>query len=971
MLFNMLPGLYTRIFLSIFILLFLFSSALQAQVHPCKAPNAWADSVLKSMSTEQKIGQLFMVSATSAKEETAPVEELINNYFVGGVIFFKGTPYKQATQTNFYQSLSKIPLMIAIDGEWGLSMRLDSIPSFTKQMQLGAMRSDSLIGIMGKEVGRQCRRLGIHINFAPDVDINNNPLNPVIGDRSFGEERSRVTQYSMAYACGMQDQHVMGCAKHFPGHGDVAVDSHKDLPVINKTLDGLDSVELFPFQQLRHAGIMSMMVAHINLPLLDSTPNLPATLSRPIMTGLLRDKFQFDGLIFTDAMNMKGVTKYFTNGDAELMALQAGADVLLCVDDVPAAVNRIRGALDSNILSMEELDAHVLRILKAKYWCGLSNYAPVPVDCVTDDLNDPEIKWVIQQMADASVCIVKNKQQVLPVKKTPTLKIASLAIGEKRNGIFQTQLKHYAKVDAFVTDKKFTRNDYTLWMNKLAAYDVVIVSTHATSRFITKDYGITETEANFINDLCRKKKTVLVNFANAYSLSKFDDALNVIEAFEESEPNMLTAAQIVFGLKPSLGSLPVTVNENYTLHQCVNTTAFSRLQYTIPEAVQMSSKVLSRIDSIAAWAIGEKAFPGCQVLVAKDGQVCYEKSFGSFTYDVDSIRVTNSNLFDLASVTKVAATTLAVMKLYETKKIDLNKPLSFYLPELAKTNKKSITVKQVLLHEAGLQAWIPFYQKAIKDTTAFSKTESAEYPIAVADSMFLRKGYTDTLWKTIYKSPVGPAGKYVYSDLDFIFLKKLVEKQTGMNFEKYVNQTFYEPLELTTTCYNPLQYFPKDEIVPTQNDKVFRKQLLQGYVHDPAAAMFGGVAGHAGLFSNAYDLAIIFEMLLNKGSYKGHQFFKPETVQLFTSYQSLTSRRGLGFDKQRRKPTDPEVMYNGASTLTFGHTGFTGISVWADPKYNLLFVFLSNRVCPDQENDKIIKLSVRSKMQQAVYEAMK
>jgi beta-N-acetylhexosaminidase len=944
-----------------------FSSSAQ---HPCVAPNEWADSVLKTMTLDEKIGQLFMLSVPIHNDTSTSLAEQIQKYKPGGIIFFKGTPYNQAVQTNFYQSLSTIPLMTGIDGEWGLAMRLDSVPAFTKQMQLGAMQNDSLVMKMGLEVGRQCRRLGINVNFAPDVDINNNPMNPVIGDRSFGEEPDRVARYSLAYSRGMQAYHVMACAKHFPGHGDVTVDSHKDLPIINKSEGQLDSLELLPFKMMRDSGIMSMMVAHIHMGAFDSLEYLPATLSPAIIKDLLRDKMKFDGLVFTDAMNMKGVTKYFMCGDAEWLALKAGADVLLCVDDPGPSIASIKCALDGKMISENEIDEHVLRILKAKQWCGLDRYQPVVEDCITEDLNNPYTKKLLQQMAESSVCIVKNEQQLLPLVSKKQ-KIALLVIGGKKNSYFPSQLRHYTRMDAFSTDKNFSAAEINQWMKKLAPYDLVIISIQGTSRFLTRNYGITETESRFVNALCKKKKTIVVNFSNAYGLAKFDDARNVVEAFEETEQNMLAAAQIIFGLKPSLGSLPVNIDAAYRLHQSVSTTSFNGLKYSSPEDVGLDSRKLQLIDSLAIYGIKQKAYPGCQVLVAKNGMICYEESFGTFTYESDSDQVFNSDLFDLASVTKVAATTLAVMKLYDEKKIDLNQKLSFYLPDLKTTNKKNITVKQVLLHEAGLKAWIPFYIEALKDSTVFSKDSSSQYSIQVADSMFMRADYTNVIWKTIYQSPVTPPGRYVYSDLDFIFLKKLVEKITATDFERYLSTTFYDPLELTTTCFNPLRFYNKEEIAPTQDDKTFRKQVLQGYVHDPAAAMFGGVSGHAGLFSNAYDLAVIFEMLLNKGTYNGIKYFNPQTVTLFTSYQSATSRRGLGFDKQRRKPTDPEVMYNGASTLTFGHTGFTGISVWADPKYNLVFVFLSNRVYPDQENDKIIRLSIRSRIQKAIYDAMK
>ena len=941
-----------------------------------KKTNPWADSVLKTMSLEEKIGQLFMVAAFSNKDtaHVGEISRLVSDYKIGGLIFFKGGPVRQANLTNYYQSKAKIPLMIGIDGEWGLSMRLDSTTVFPKQMQLGAMQSDTLVYKMGVEIARQCKRMGIHINFAPVADVNNNPLNPVISDRSFGEDKTKVTRFATAYMKGMQNTGIMACAKHFPGHGDVSVDSHKDLPVIFKTEAELDSLELFPFKKLFAEGIMSTMVAHLNLPNIDTTTNLASTLSTKVVKGLLRDKLGFEGLAFTDALNMKGASKYFAPGEVDLRALIAGNDILLYSENIPSAIRIIIAAIDSGMLSVEELDQHVLKILKAKYWCGLHNYLPIETDHLFEDLNTPQTAVLLRQMSEQSVFVVNNVDRILPIPTNPNLKIASIAIGSDNYNQFQMALLNYHRVTCMAADKFVTERFYDNWLERIEPFDIIIISLHGTSRFLTKEYGIPYGVQNFVNLISQRKKVILVDFSNVYSLEKFPDQRNVILGYEENENNFSVAAQIAFGALPSLAKLPVSVGSTYSIWQASNYRANERMKYGIPEMKGLNSKNLSKIDSIVAEGIRMNAFPGCQVLVARDGVVVYQKSFGNFTYDATSPSVKNSDLYDLASITKVAATNLQVMKLYEQKKITLDKKVSDYIKEAKGTTKAGVTIKQLLLHEGGLKAWIPFYKEAYKnnvlDSQIFSKTQDYLYFYKVADSLYINRAYHYIMWSKIYNSEMTAPGQYVYSDLDFMFLKKIIEKTNNNNFEDLISKTFYQPLGLTSMGFTPLNHFQKNEIAPTEEDKVFRKQLLQGNVHDQAAAMFGGVSGHAGLFGNANDLAVVFQMLLNKGTYNRIKYFEPSTVELFTSYQSQNSRRGLGFDKPERGTGKQSPTCESASPLTFGHTGFTGTCVWADPHTNLVYVFLSNRIHPNQDNNAIINLNIRTRIQQVIYDSM-
>ncbi len=956
--------------------------AFAQKLPPFLTPQAevWADSVLKTLNPYERISQLIMVAAWSNKDSThiKEIRKLISDWGIGGLCFFQGGPIRQAELTNDYQALSKVPLMVGIDGEWGLSMRLDSTVRFPRQMTLSAIKDSLLIYDMGKEIGRQCKLMGIHVNFAPDADVNDNPLNPVIGSRSFGDNREDVYSKSLLYMNGMQDQNVLASGKHFPGHGNADSDSHLTLPVISQSRAELDSVELYPFRKLINEGLGSVMVAHLNVPALDTIQGIPSTLSSTIVSGLLKQELGFKGLIFTDALNMKGVSSLYPPGVVDKLALLSGNDMLLYCEDVRKAVEQIHIAEQNCEITQEEIDEKTKKVLMAKYWTGLNTYHPIDTTKLVQKLNSPEALLLQRELYSRSVTLLANEDSLIPFHTKDTLRIASVVIGDKKDNAFQKQLKMYGNVDCFAEDKDAPLSVMEALFTFLSNYDYIILSLHGTTMKAVTNFGIPDGVSRFVDSVLLKYKTVFVDFGNSYTLSKFknlEKAKALILAYEDFPLAHQITAQAIFGGISASGKIPVNVSENIIRKKGIDTRSAIRFEYSVPEAAGMSTEKLGVIDSIVNNAIANGAMPGCQVFVARKGKVVFNKAYGMKTYN-STDTVTTSDLYDIASITKIAATSLATMKLYEMKKINLNNPLSKYLPKLKSTNKKALLIKEILAHQAGLIPWIPFFKQTMQDSIynegVYSKSKDEKFTIRVADSVFMNKNYTDSLLKWIYASPVAATGKYVYSDLGPILMKLTIEKLTNQPFDQYLNKNFYKPLGLTHFTFIPRTEFPVESIVPTENDKLFRKQLIRGDVHDPAAAMMGGVSGNAGLFGTANDLAVIMQMLLNKGSYGGVEYFKPSTIELFTKQQfdRNNNRRGLLFDKPERDSTKASPCSKEASMSTFGHQGFTGTCAWADPENELIYIFLSNRVYPDATNDKLVKLNVRTNIQSAIYKAI-
>lgn len=945
--------------------LILFNSSAQYQ----SKLNAkhWVDSVFKTLSKEEKIAQLMVIRAHSnlGPDHVQQVADLIQKYDVGALCWFQGGPVRQANLTNYYQSIAKTPLMMTIDAEWGLGMRLDSVIKFPYQLTLGALSNDQMIYEMGKAIGEQCKRIGIQVNYAPVVDVNNNPDNPVIGFRSFGQDKYKVAKFGVAYMRGLQDAGVMACAKHFPGHGDVNVDSHLDLPVINKSMDQLDSLELYPFKQMFKAGVGSVMIAHLSIPAIDNTPNEPTSLSKKNVSGLLRDKLNFKGLTFTDALEMKGVSKYFPAGEAAVQALIAGNDMLCLPEDVPAAIDAIKKAIRKKRLKWKNIDEKVKRVLLAKYELGLNHAQVIDTTNLVADLN-AKTDALRAQIARNVVTVINNDTHLLPIMNTHH--IAYVGIGADST-VFGKRLNEELNADTYYLDYKDStdKSQQILDSIKSKNYNKIIVGVHNYSLRPANNYGISTTAINLWDSL-QTPSTANFVFGNVYANLNFLKASTLVAVYQNDDVFQNVAADFVEGKLASNGTLPVSLaNDPYGSGIVI--------KRFFPTGVAPEWLV---IDSIVRDGLAKKAYPGCEVLALQNGEIKYHKAFGHYEYNPKSLPVTLESIYDLASVTKVSATTVSIMKLYDEGKIDINKTLGDYLPSMRGTNKEHLKLTDILLHQAGLPADINFWGKTLDPQTKapsaayYSDVPKPGFTTPVANGMYLRNDWEDSMMKMIADCPLGPSPKYVYSDVDFILLGKIVEAVSGMPLDEYARKTFYVPLGMTTTGFKPFEHFGLERTVPTESDNYFRHQLMRGYVHDESAAMFGNVSGNAGLFSNAYDLSTLYQMLLNGGELNGQRFLKKETIDLFTAYHSNISRRGYGFDKpdpdnDERKEPYPSVL---ASPETFGHTGFTGTCVWVDPKEKMVFVFLSNRVYDSRNNNLLGRMNIRGKIQDAIYKAL-
>ncbi|MEJ8803013.1 glycoside hydrolase family 3 N-terminal domain-containing protein [Pontibacter sp. H249] len=943
---------------------------------------SWVDSVMTTLTPEQRIGQLFMVAAYSNKNEKhfREIDTLVSRYNIGGVMFMQGGPLRQAKLTNRFQSRAKVPMLVAMDAEWGLGMRLDSTMQFARQMTLGAMNDEKYVYLMGREIALKMKRLGVNVSFSPVLDVNVNPNNPVIGNRSFGETKEEVTRRGIAYIRGLQDHGVVAVAKHFPGHGDTDVDSHHALPVVNHDMKRLTEVELYPFHKSFEAGVMGVMVAHLYMPKIDSTKNLATTLSKPLVTGLLQEKMKYKGLVFTDALNMKGVSKYYKPGEVDLKALMAGNDVLLFPEDVPAAVKKIKGAIAAGQIAQEEVDQHVRKILHTKYWAGLNSPKPVALNNLAEDITRPVSQVVQEQIYDNAVTVVQNKSSILPFLTLDTLSIASVAVGVTEVNKFQETLGYYAPVNKFAISDRFAPDSaFARIIPKLKDNNVVVVSIHNMNSTAAKDFGIGLGTRAFIQYLQERtnKKVIVAVMGNPYSLKFFEKADWLLCGYEDNPVAQALVPQVMFGARPANGKLPVTASAKFKVGTGVVTGTLGRLKYGVPESVGMDSKVLAQIDNVAREAIAYAATPGAQVMVVKDGTVIFNKSYGHYTYDKTK-PVTNSTVYDVASITKVAATLQAIMFLKDQGKVDLNAKVSTYLPELKGTNKQNIVLRDVLAHQAGLQAGLPAWQNTLKSIETkklfYASRQNDIYTNEVVPGFYSIKSMEDSLWTWTMKSRMLPPRKdgkgydYKYSDLDFYVLKRLAERMLNQPLDEFMDQNFYAPLGLSTMTYKPLLKHTQDVIAPTEDDKYFRHNLLWGSVHDQGAAMMGGVAGHAGLFSNANDLAILMQMNLQNGSYGGHKYFNTEVVAEFSKKQFKNSRRGLGWDKPDPESGGPTSSM--ASLSTFGHTGFTGTGAWVDPENNLIYIFLSNRVYPDAGNNKLVTYNIRTRIHDVIYKAI-
>lgn len=961
------------------LLLFYFSLSfilLSAQYKTTLSRQQWIDSVFKTLNNDQKIAQLMVLRTTALIDRKTmliayydtDVAAAVQKYNIGAVCLFQGPVSWQANMINRLQSLAKTPLMVCIDAEYGLGMRLlDSVRRYPYQLTLGSVQDPKVIYQYGSAVAKQLHRMGIHVNYAPDVDVNNNPNNPVIGYRSFGEDKYKVASYGIQYMQALQDHKIMACAKHFPGHGDVAVDSHFDLPVINKTKAQLDSLELYPFKRLFDAGAGSVMIAHLSIPSIDSDATRATSISYNTITKLMREEIGYKGLTFTDALEMKGIAKYYPAGENSVQSLIAGNDMLCLPGNADTCIMKVKEAIAQKRLSWTDIDNKVKKVLGAKYDYVIGNINPVSTNNIVNDLNADADK-VNAMVAKKSLTIVRNENKsLLRLRKRDKGKIVYIGIGLTQENVIAKKLKDEYDAAFIPVDAKtiVQQSDIDKWAKN---YTIILAGVHAYSFSPSNNFGFSTSQIQLLQSLQQTDNAAILYFGNPYAIKNSCTAKNIVAVYEDDSLFQLNAFEFLRGKSPAKGRLPVTVCPDLKFGTGIVETGFT------PDPSTAYAQ-LSAIDSIAEDAIAKKVFPGCVVLGVKEGEIIYHKSFGHEEYE-PSPAISRENIYDLASVTKTSATTVAVMKLYEQGKLELDKTLGDYLTWMRGSDKAPLKIKDILLHQAGLVPFITFYKETIDTTTGipkptvYSDKSKPGFTTRVAENLYMRNDWNDTMFLRILKSPLGQHGKYVYSDNDFILLGKIVEAITGMTLDKYVQKTFYNKMGLATTGFKPRDRFPLEQLVPTEEEKKhFRRQLIQGDVHDEGASMFGGVSGHAGLFSDAYDLAMLYQMLLNGGEFNGTRYLKPETIKYFSAYHSDISRRGYGFDKPEKDNATAKDPYpcRSASPETFGHTGFTGTCVWVDPVSEIVFVFLSNRVYPTRNNSQISDLSIRPKIMEALY----
>jgi beta-glucosidase-like glycosyl hydrolase/CubicO group peptidase (beta-lactamase class C family) len=932
----------------------------------------WVDSIYSIMNFDERIGQLFMVAAFSNKENVhfKAIDKLITENKIGGLIFFQGGPVSQAKLTNRFQALSKVPLFIGNDAEWGLSMRLDSTYSYPYNMTLGAVQDLKLIHKMGVQIGEQSKRLGLQFNFAPVLDINTNPKNPIIGFRSFGEDKYKVTERAMALMKGMQGEGVFATGKHFPGHGDTETDSHKALPTINFSKERLEIMEFFPYKKMFEEGLSSVMVAHLDVPSLESRRNYPSSISYNVVTNILQKELGFNGLIFTDALNMKAVSNFSKTELVDLKAFLAGNDILLFPKDVPLAIEFFRKAYQDSLLTEERVAFSVKKILKFKYLAGLNSYKPIEIKNLYQDLNSSKNEALEYALYENAITVLKNTNTILPVKELENQKIAYVKMGDATNGSFISTLRKYAEVTE-ISDGNLDNLQL-----KLKEFTTVIIGYHK-SNVAFKNYEFTSEELSRLAFLSKNNNVILDVFASPYSLlpiTNFENLEGLVVSYQNSDISQEVSAELVFGAIGSKGKLPVTITTDFVSNFGLSTEKLNVLGFTAPENVGMNSAVLSKIDGIAQKAIKGRMAPGMQVLVARRGKVVFQKSYGTHTYDAD-VKVSNTDLYDVASLTKILSTLPNAMLQYDAKKINMETRLDSMLPIFKDSNKKDIRFKELLSHYARLQPWIPFYKATIDREgnpleAYYRKVKEVPFSIKVSDSLFLRDDYHDTIMKIIADTKLLPQKGYKYSDFTFIILKEYLEKLTGKKLDVLSYENFYKPLGANNTMYNPLEKVNKSRIAPTEIDNYFRHQIIQGYVHDMGAAMEGGIGGHAGIFSNSMDVAKIMQLYLQKGNYANQQYFSKKTFDDFNTcyFCAEGNRRGVGFDKPQLGNRGPTCGC--ASMTSFGHTGFTGTMAWADPETEIVFIFLSNRTYPSDSVNKLSKENIREDIQGIIYDSI-
>jgi len=928
----------------------------------------WVDRVYNNLSLDERIGQLYTVWVATryGEEEIEHISKLIRDYHLGGLIFSLGNIKDQAIAINKFQKLSKVPLLISMDAEWGIGMRLKDAFSFPYNMTLGAIQDDKLIYEVGKRIGYHAKRLGVQINFAPVVDINTNPRNPIIGFRSFGEDKFNVASKALNYLKGMHYYGIMGAAKHFPGHGDTETDSHLTLPSINFSKERINEVELYPFKELINNNLDGIMTAHLNIPNLDKTKI--STLSKKVINNLLIEDLNFKGLVITDALDMKAIVDFSKGEHQDVAALNAGNDLLLMPTDIEKSIKEIKKALKKGKIKPKRLEDAVKKNLMAKFKSGLDNFKPIKLENIVEDLNQDEDFALLDRLAEESITLVKNSNSNLPLTISNDKPIGYINFGDDT---FDTFLSYMKKYDDVYHVNSLNNDNLS---EKAKDYKKIIIGLHKSDKSPFGEYKFTPDEISIINDLKNSNDITLVVFSKPYSILDID--INGIEsiliAYQNSDVFQRKAAQAIFGGINIKGVLPVTINKNIPLNTSIKLKKKKILSFSHFLNKGFQSKNLKKIDSIINFSISEKMTPGAQLLIAKNGSVIYQKSYGFHTYEKKT-RVSNDDVYDLASLTKILASLPLIINEFELNKLSFKTTLQDLFPEINLGDKKDIKLDEMLSHYSKLTPWIPFYKETLDSLTKkpiksfYSNNYSDLFKNEVREGLFM-SSWNDTIFKRIINSKLLQKKEYKYSDLPYYLIKKYFEKTYSSSLDILINKLIYSKIGASSLTFNPNKTVNQKKIIPSEIDNYFRFGLLKGYVHDMGAAMLGGVAGHAGLFGNSLDVAKIMQLYLQKGKYGKSVFFKEEIFNEFNKCHFCKNdvRRGIGFDKPEINDQE-NITCNCVSKESFGHSGFTGTYAWADPETEIVYVFLSNRTFPSMDNRKLIDYNIRTEIKKIVF----
>ncbi|MBQ4366698.1 MAG: serine hydrolase [Muribaculaceae bacterium] len=960
---------------------------------------AWVNATLQTMTPEERIAQIIIMAVNPRDDDTtrAIVKRYVADNHVGGLIYNESTLHEQVTITNYAQSLSRIPLILTMDAEWGLAMRVEGMPKYPRNLTLGAVSDEKLLYNYGREMARECRRLGLHVNYAPVLDVNDNPLNPVIGTRSFGESPEIVASHGIAYARGLEDGGVLAVGKHFPGHGSSTEDSHKVLPTINKKMEELNTCELVPFRRFIDAGFSGILTAHLYVPAIDKTEG-PTTLSPRCVNDLLKNQLNFNGLIITDALDMKGATQLL-KGSVCVNALLAGNDILLMPYNLEREIAAIKDAIARGTLKQADIDERCRKMLRYKYVLGLTTPQQVDPRHLEEDLKS-RAEVLYRQLTAGSITVIKNKDKMLPVHNLQSRHIAVVTMGDERGlkSMFHDRCDDYAEVTPFNWK---LGDDVEALCQRINGghFNVVIVEAYGNDASV-------RAAAEQLSKKC--KNIVLAVLCKPYEINNYGGAIlskntkAVVLTYETTAVAQDYAVQTIFGGNAAQGRLPISLSfdgkkKRYEAGFGIHYDA-CRLGYTIPAEVGINNRLLSQIDSVARLGVQEHAFPGCQVVVGRHGKIVCKRAYGETDYG-SGVAVNDNTLYGLASVSKATGTLSAVMKVFDDGKFRLDDKASKFIPGLRDGDKNDITFRELLYHETGmppsLSMWLMMMDKdsyngqliagapddnhtikimdgayGHKDarlrTDILSTRQTDEFNIAIADGLWGGRVTYDSIMQRIYHADLGDK-RYLYSCLNFSLLADAVQRISHAPLNYFVNSYIFAPLGAYHTLYRPLSKFSRDQIAYTEVDTYLRRQHIHGYVHDELAAFSGGVQGNAGLFSNANDLAKLFQMWLNGGTYGGVRFFKPSTVDVFTTQKSPNSHRGLGFDKPVVGNPKASNTCDEATAETYGHTGFTGTCFWVDPKNDMFYIFLSNRVSPSRNNPAFTRISARSHIQSLIY----